>query len=487
MRTALLLLLLLAVASVPGSVFPQRSADPNGVLAYFRANPDLAKVLDGIQLFDVYTSVWFSAIYILLFVSLIGCVVPRTGVHFKALRAAPPTAPKNFLRMPANAVVKLAANSKIADNAEVLLRKQGYRVLREGNAVSAERGYMRETGNLVFHFSLIGVLIAVGVGGGLSHSGQRVLVEGETFVNNLAGYDSFSPGTFFQEDMLTPFSMTLTDFQVDFDIRNKTNVGAPLDFRAFVETKLSPKDAGAEALIRVNEPLAMPGGNVFLTGNGYAPKITIRDKDGVPVFSGANAFLPQDSNYTSLGIIKVPDVEKQFGIVAFFYPTVGTLTTGALTSMYPAPIDPVLTLNVYEGDLGLDAGISRNVYALDTENMKQVVGGDSGVKGLRLVPGQTVELPNGLGSVTFEDVRRFASLDVAYNPGGLWVLLFALLALAGVTVSLLTPRRRVWVRQTADGFEVAALARGDDPSLEIVVEKVVAELKSKKTKKTGKK
>ena len=84
MRIALFLLLLLAVASVPGSIYPQRSADPNGVIAYFDSNPELAPILDGIQLFDVYTSVWFSAIYILLFISLIGCVVPRTGVHYKA-------------------------------------------------------------------------------------------------------------------------------------------------------------------------------------------------------------------------------------------------------------------------------------------------------------------------------------------------------------------------------------------------------------------
>ena len=43
MRTALLLLLLLAIAAVPGSLFPQRAADPNGVTQYFAANPTSAK------------------------------------------------------------------------------------------------------------------------------------------------------------------------------------------------------------------------------------------------------------------------------------------------------------------------------------------------------------------------------------------------------------------------------------------------------------
>jgi cytochrome c biogenesis protein len=91
-----------------------------------------------------------------------------------------------------------------------------------------------------------------------------------------------------------------------------------------------------------------------------------------------------------------------------------------------------------------------------------------------------VQLPDGLGSVSFDSIKRFASLDVSYNPGGIWVLLFALLSLAGVTTSLLVPRRRVWVRNTDEGFEVAALARGDDPVLEKVVADVAKALKEKK-------
>lgn len=485
MRTALLLLLMLAVAAVPGSIFPQRSADPNGVSAYFDAYPESAPILDVFQLFDVYTSVWFSAIYILLFISLIGCVVPRTGVHYKALRAAPPKAPKIFSRMPAHLSVKTAKNKDVVQRANELLRGQGYRVVSDGNAVSAERGYLRETGNLIFHFALIGVLAAVGFGGGLSYSGQRVLIEGETFVNNLASYDSFSPGTFFSEQQLIPFSLTLDKFEVDFDIKNSSNIGTPLDFRAYVSANIPSVGAGVEAskptaVIRVNEPFELPNANIYLTGNGYAPKITIRDKAGNITYSGATVFLPQSSTYTSLGVIKVPDAEKQFGVIAFFYPTVDELETGALTSLYPAPIDPLLTMNVYLGDLGLDQGVPKNVYALDTANMTQIAGGKSGVPGLRIKLGQTVELPNNLGTVTFDELKRFASLDVSYNPGGFWVLVFALLALAGVATSLLVPRRRVWVRKTSSGFEVAALARGDDPILEKVVADVAKSLKEKK-------
>jgi cytochrome c biogenesis protein len=487
MRTALILLLLLAAAAVPGSVFPQRSADPNGVTAYFDANPFIAPILDKIQLFDVYTSAWFSAIYILLFASLIGCVLPRTAAHARALRQPPVATPTNLKRMPAFQAVELGEKKNtdaLLTKAQTVLKKQGYRVARDGSgvngSVSAERGYLRETGNLVFHLSLIGVLIAVGVGGGLSYSGQRVLVEGESFVNNLAGYDSFSPGTFFNESQLVPFSVRLNKFEVDFyrdkTLKNKANAGTPTDFRAFVTTTLGSTMKSTAGLVRVNEPLAMPNANIYLTGNGYAPSITIRDAAGQVVYSGTTPYLPQDANYTSLGVIKVTDVPKQYGIISFFYPTVGQLDSGALTSLYPDAAIPLLSMNVYQGDLGINGGQPKNVFALDIKKMKQIAGGKSGVKGLRLQLGETVKLPQNLGTVTFDGLKRFASLDVDYNPGGVWVLVFALLALAGVTTSLLVPRRRVWVRRTETGFEVAALARGDDPVLQKVVAELVSEL-----------
>ena len=489
MKTALVLLLLLAIAAVPGSVYPQRSADPNGVVAYFDNNPELAPIMDSLQLFDVYTSVWFSAIYILLFISLIGCVIPRTLVHLRNLREQPVLTPKNLKRMPAFESLSLAeagkSQAELLDQAEALLRKGRYRVARRtdenGESLSAERGYLRETGNLVFHFSLIGVLFAVGIGGGFSFNGQRVVVEGETFVNNLAGYDSFSPGVFFEPEMLKPFSMTLDKFDVTFDIQNSTNIGTPLDFRASVTAKIADENGDTKTTqgqIRVNEPLAMPEANVFLTGNGYAPVVTIRDADGNVIFSGPTEYLPQDSNYTSLGVIKVPDAPgEQFGILSFFYPTAEKLETGAITSIYPDMINPLLTMNVYVGDLGIDDGTPKSVFELDTKSMTQVAGGKSGVKGLVIEPGQTVELPKNLGTVTFDGIKRFASLDVSYNPGGIYVLIFALISLAGVTLSLTIARRRVWVAVRDNQLQLAALARGDDPTLE----KILGELRRKLT------
>ena len=488
MRTALFLLLLLAVAAVPGSLVPQVSSDPNGVIQYRRNSPDVAAVLDALQVFTTYTSVWFSAIYLLLFVSLIGCVIPRARHHFDALRARPPRTPAKLARLDGFTTRESSAETTaIVDSAELLLRREGYRTERysstdraaageraEPDSVSAERGYARETGNLVFHTALIGVLVAVGIGGGFGYSGQRVIVEGEAFSNNLANYDSFNPGRFFVSSALEPYSIGLDSFEVVYEQNNLSALGQALDFTAAVTT--TTQDAQPQAAqIKVNEPLSIGQMQVYLLGNGYAPVVTVRDPDGTVVFSQPTACLPQDGNLTSICIIKVPDgLDEQIGMRGFLYPTTVTLATGALASNFPDLLNPTLTLEVYTGDLGLDNGTATSAYVINTDSLTQIAGRDADAATIALTPGDSIELPNGLGSVELAAIPRFVSLDVHHDPSQLWVLVFSVLVVAGLLTSLYIPRRRVWVKvaANADGthtIEYAGLARGEDPGLDAAV------------------
>ncbi|MCU1546521.1 MAG: cytochrome biosis protein [Homoserinimonas sp.] len=503
MRTALFLLLLLAIAAVPGSLVPQRSADPNGVVQYFEDNPDLAPILDTVQAFDVYTSVWFSSIYLLLFLSLIGCVIPRTMHHMKALRTKPPRTPARLDRLSGYTSIEATETdaATAVESARALLRRSGYRVrtfegARAAGApgdlsVSAERGYLRETGNLVFHTALIGVLASVGIGGGFSYNGQKVVVEGQPFVNVLNDYSSFNPGRFFDERVMPPYRLVLDDFRVVYERANFNAYGFPIDFTADVTVHI-PGEKSYQDQVKVNHPLHVLGSDTFLLGNGYAPRITVTDADGNVAFTDSVPFLPQDANLTSLGVIKVPDaLPEQIGMIGFFYPTAEALETGALTSTFPDLRDPVLSLNVYTGDLGIDDGVPRSVYSLDTDGMTQVAGGHAEADAIQLRPGEAVELPGGIGTVTFEDasdptsgnsptsgqadsVPRFASFDIHHDPSQGWVLFFAVASVLGLLTSLFIPRRRVWIKavERAEGgirLEYAGLARGDDPGLEAAV------------------
>ncbi|KQS14864.1 cytochrome C biogenesis protein [Curtobacterium sp. Leaf183] len=500
MRTALFLLMMLALAAIPGSLVPQRTADPNGVVQYKADHPQLFPVLDKLQVFDTYTSVWFSAIYLLLFVSLIGCIIPRTRHHWQALRTRPPRTPARLTRLAGYRSVPVGPDT-VADGARgtdpatglpsadhavtramALLKRSGYRVERFGDSVSAERGYLRETGNLVFHAALVGVLVAVGIGGGFGYTGQRLLVEGQTFSNVLGSYDSFNPGRWFQQTDLKGYNLTLDKFVTKYEERNLDALGQATDYSATV-TSQAKGGQPTTGRLGVNDPLSIGGTNVYLLGNGYAMDVTVRDGDGNVAFQDDVPFLPADANYTSTGVVKVPDAAPdQLGMVGFFYPTAVKLGTGAFTSNYPDAENPLLTLQVYTGNLGLDDGVPRSVYQLDTSGLTQIAGTKSEAKSIELKPGQTKTLPQGAGSITFNGVKRYVSLDVHHDPSQLWVGGFAVLSVLGLLTSLFVPRRRVWVkvvpRTGAEhgeyDLEYAGLARGEDPNLERAVADIAA-------------
>ncbi|MBT2585522.1 cytochrome c biogenesis protein ResB [Arthrobacter sp. ISL-95] len=482
MRTALFLLLLLAVGAVPGSLFPQRPANPVTVTDWIKNNPTTGPFLDALQMFDVYSSAWFSAIYILLFISLIGCVTPRAIAHYKAMKSQPPRTPKRLSRLPEYGTMALPADagipaSKAINDAAGLLKKRGYRVeVRDVDgalpSLGAERGFLKEVGNLVFHTSLIGVLVSVAIGGLYGYSGQRILVEGDTFVNTLVGYDQFTPGTNFQSSSLQPYSMQLDKFQATFDRgESPGKAGQPIDYTAEVTTKESPDAPGKKETLKVNDPVSLGGTSLYLTGNGYAPMVTVKDGEGNVSFQGPVTAKVQGDNYYSSVVIKVPDAKpEQLGFVGFFLPTAFASENGTSFSASPELFNPQLSLNSFYGDLGLDKGVPQNVFELDVKDLKPLNARDLAAGGITLTPGATVDLPDGKGSITFDGVKKYIGVDIHHNPGQLYALIFGFLAVAGLVMSLYINRRRVWIRTGthSDGrtmVEYGLLARGEDHRL----------------------
>ena len=499
MRVALLLLMLLAVAAVPGTIFPQQSQQPEEVATYLVDHPDLGPLLDRLGFFDVYSSIWFSAIYLLLFVSLVGCILPRSRTHLKALGGRPPRTPRRFDRFPAQAsFTSDGTPQEVAERAAVALggprwaRRFRVDVRDEGAgawSVAAERGYLRETGNLVFHLALVGLLVSVATGQLLHYRGQAIVVADRAFANTQSDYDTFESGAGFRPSSLEPFSLRLDSFESRFDPQTLQS----RDFTAHV-TVTEPGEEGVADTIRVNHPLDAGGAKIYLQGNGYAPQVTVRDAAGEVTFAGAVPFLPQDTVYTSQGVIKVPDVTSgpQIGLQGVLLPTAEQVGEGIWRSTYPQPTDPLLALAVWTGDLGLDDGVPQNVYQLDESGLEQQLDADGRPVTLYVRPGETVDLPDGLGTLTFDALPRFVALDLRHDPSLAWVLTFALLAFAGLAASLFVPRRRVWLRarpatgSTGDEgpgsgrtvVTAAALARGDDVGLQAELDRAVDRLRA---------
>lgn len=466
MRTALILLMMLGIAAVPGSLIPQRSQNPMAVRQYFIDNPSLARWIDRFSGFEVYSSPWFSAIYILLFISLIGCVLPRSVEHFKAMRALPPATPKNLSRM--EFFTSFDGGSEKFDRGAAWLKRKRFRIRHDEGAISAEKGYLRETGNLLFHLSLILILIGISVGSLFGMRGEAIVNKGERFISLPTSYDTLSFGKLVDENVIQPFIVEVEDFQAKYN--SVTN--APQDYTATVRVTNPGEETSQIKILKVNSPLTFGNTRVYLQANGYSPIVTVRDLSGSVVFQGPVPFLPQDGNLRSIGAIKVPDARPQIGFVASFLPTYVRSATDGGVSVFPEALNPKLLFSIWQGDLGLDSGIPQSVYRIDTSEMSRIAL-DS------LKPGETFNF--SAGSITFETFVPWINLQIVDDPGKAYALYGAIAAILGLLASLFGRRRRIWIRITPSGVvEVAGLAKNGAPGLEEEIALLTAHMRDEK-------
>jgi len=460
MRTALILLFLLALGSVPGSVLPQQGIDPQAVQQYYAAHPALAPWLARFSLFNVFGAPWFAAIYLLLFLSLAGCVVPRTFRLAFAARQQPPRAPRNLSRLPLVSTMAspLAADAALAASSALLAGKR-FRVRAGDGWISAEKGYLREAGNLLFHLALLALLAAVSLGGLFGYKANRLLVAGQSFGNTVTALDQFRPGRLVSASDLQPFSIALDSFSARY-VSSGPDMGQPAAFNAYLSYQAQPGAVTQRYDLQVNHPLNVDNVKVYLIGHGYAPVFRVTDGTGRVVFNGPVPFIPVAVNsLMSEGVVKVPDARpQQLGFAGVFLPTTVDVG-GKLQSAFPAPYRPAVSLVSFAGNLGMNSGVPQSVYQLDTAGLHRLA-----VQPRPLSPGQSIRLPNGMGTLAFTGYRQWISLAITYDPGQLPALIAAIAALAGLLVSFLVRRRRVFLRAVpaAGGgstVEFAGLAR----------------------------
>jgi cytochrome c biogenesis protein len=450
MRIALILLFLLAVGTVPGSILPQQGADPAAVQQYYVSHPDLAPWLNRLGLFNVFAAPWFAAIYLLLFASLIGCVVPRTFRLAGSTRSLPPRAPRHLTRLPHSAeYVTTLPPGAAAELAAKVLSGHGFRLRRPageatgetGNWVSAEKGYLREAGNLLFHLALLGVLVSVALGGLFGYKADRLLVQGQTFADTTTALDEFHPGRFVTGADLGRFTMTLDQFSASY-ISSGEQRGQPSSFDARVTYTGQPGSPARTAHLAVNRPVSIDGAKVYLIGHGYAPVFKVTDGRGKVVYNQATPFVAgATGNFLSEGVVKVPDAQPdQLGFTGVFVPTAVNIG-GTLESVFPAADNPVVSLIGYAGNLGENSGAAQSVYDLDTSGMQRLTTSPQ-----MLVPGQSLKLPGDRGTVTFTGYVPWVSLAITHDPGQLPALICGMAALGGLLLSFMVRRRRVFVR-----------------------------------------
>lgn len=312
MGTALVLLFLLALAAIPGALLPQRGLNAAKVDDYLAAHPLIGPWLDELQAFDVFSSFWFTAIYVLLFVSLVGCLAPRTIEHARSLRATPVAAPRNLARLPKHAHARLAGEPA-ALAATITGRLRGWRSItrQQGDSVevSAEKGYLREFGNLVFHFALLGLLVAVAVGKLFGYEGNVIVIAdgGPGFCSaSPAAFDSFRAGNTVDGTSLHPICVRVNNFQAHYlPSGQATSFAADIDYQADPATADLIANSWRPYRLQVNHPLRVGGDRVYLQGHGYAPTFTVTFPDGQTRTSTVQWRPDNPQTLLSAGVVRI--------------------------------------------------------------------------------------------------------------------------------------------------------------------------------------
>ncbi|BBX18842.1 cytochrome c biogenesis protein [Mycolicibacterium duvalii] len=479
MGTALVLLFLLALAAIPGALLPQRNLNEAKVAEYIAEHPTLGPWLDRVQAFDVFSSFWFTAIYVLLFISLVGCLTPRLAEHVRSLRATPVAAPRNLARLPKHHQTQVTGAEVDAVASAVDGRLRGWRrtTRRTGETteISAEKGYLREFGNIVFHFSLLGLLVAIAAGKMFSYEGNVIVIAdgGPGFCSaSPAAFDSFRAGNTVDGTSLYPICVRVNDFEATY-LENGQAIGFQADIEYQAGEDLT-SGTWQPYRLQVNEPLRVGGDRVYLQGHGYAPTLTVTFPDGQTrtqtlqwrpddqttlLSSGAMRFDPPGGIYSD----ERERRRNQIAIQGLFAPT-AQLDGALLSSSFPELNDPAVAIDIYKGDTGLDTGRPQSLFTLDERMIGQ--GRLTKMARVNLKAGEDTRLEDGT-VVRFDGATPFVNLQVSHDPAQIWVLVFSMTMMAGLLVSLIVRRRRIWVRLTpgAPGtvnVELGGLARTDN-------------------------
>lgn len=494
MRTALFLLFLLALAAMPGALLPQRALNAPKTDQYIADHGWWGTLLDRLQFFNVYSSIWFSAVYLLLMVSLVGCLAPRSLDYVRSVRAKPVLTPRNLSRMPHFREAHRAASpDEVCEAARARLK--GWRTVErveDGGVrtISAERGYLRETGNLVFHFAMLGLIIAFALGKLYSYEGQVIVqADGSSFCNSgIYNYDSFNPGLRVDGTNLDPFCVRIDDFAAQYTPDNQ-----PVAYRSHIDYQSGAdlqNNVWKPYLLEVNSPLRTAGDRLYLLGNGYSPIFTVTYPNGEKRTQKIQWATTDATTHLAEGATKFdpPGVTdpverrtRELAITGILAPT-SAIHGGVLTSVAPQLDNPMVAVDVLRGDLGLDAGRSQSIFGVD-----QAMVDDGRLKRVareNLAVSQSITLDDGT-KVSFDGVGQWVSLQVSHDPTQVYVLVFAIVMLLGLGASLLIKRRRVWIRVSpADSGEggtvvqVGGLARTDQAGYGEEFNRIAAELTS---------
>lgn len=443
MRTALILLLILAVASIIGTLIPQESQQVQAVTQWRQTYPSVSALLDFISFFNIYGSWWFQVVILLLLTSLLSCVLPRTKAVFKKLRMKQGAVTERYLTAMNQSIridVPLSQDEALERAAEAL-RKHNYRPKKMEHGdnppqMFARKGRIGEVGSLFFHYSFVILLVAAVLGKMGGFEGRAFIIEGERWVEQHLQYDSMVEGKLFaRSDDHKGFELQIDDFKSTY--LGKDQGYMPKDFTTTASIYEGDKLV-SQRKIRVNEKLKYNGVKFYQSSYGWAPHIKVvqdRVVDGKKIkevlYDKPTIFFPGASGQAldARGEFTIPENPdpndpEQLRIRAQFAPDVSP-TTGALQSPYLK--NPAMLITVDKGP-NRTSLIAQDVIREGIPEIKKA--------------GLTITMP---------EVKEWTGLEVNKDPGVTAVYFSFTIMILGVMIALYLSHRRVWVAAVPSG------------------------------------
>lgn len=384
MKTAVILLAIVAGQSIIATLLPQKALQPQKATDWMQAHQVLGPALDNLGFFAVYESWVFIVPLVLMYVSLGNCVFTRSWAMYRRWRRGLPRGPQ----------------------------------------------FIGEAGSLVFHLSFFVLLAGVLYNLAAGFTAYVNIVEGDSVVEARSSYDQVEEGALFSPSQHKGFEVKVDSFNATY-----YPDGKPKDF----VTSATLVDHGQVIKhqdIRVNQYLAYKDIKFYQASFGWAPVVQVYDPSGRKVFDQPVLF-SGDANFAH-GVLKAPAagaLDQQIGARMFFAPDAVDSGNGAHAGSADLR-NPAMTFAVFQGDL--HANRIANVYDLDVSAMKQIWTGG-------LLAGQSAILPGGY-RLSFPRVMRYTTLQVTDAPGLPIIYASFILMLGGLVVRLYLRPLMEWRR-----------------------------------------
>jgi cytochrome c biogenesis protein len=369
-------------------------------------------VMERLQLFQVFTSAWFSAGLIILVASIIICTLDRTprlwhqAADIRVIQPEPYYDPE----LPDRA---LMAAAPPAPTVAAILRRHRFRVRAEtaddGAAyLYGDRNQWTRLATLLTHTGLILFLVAAAVTSRLGVQEGLVVAEGDSLTVGPIG---------------TPGLLLVRNY--GFDAPGFES-GRPTDFTTDLAVFQDGREL-ARKVIRVNDPLTVGGFTFHQNGFGPAPVLVIVDRTGATLWDGPVA-LTEAHEGLPFGLLSVPgrDVGLQVLLDRAADGAAVLLVLPYRVTGRAADGSPVMSVL---DPMAIGRGEWRSTSGLDF-------------------------------AVGYRETAQFSVLIASKDPGqGIVWAAFGFL-ITGIVVTFYLPRRRVWARLTAAG-ELALVGRSD--------------------------